>query len=360
MTQPRPISTTVASVLFALLMGACGSEDPAGNDGVAGGPGGQAEGGADSATDAATDADSIPDSGSHAETGSGDSGVDAGGEAGPDVVVPGDTGTDAAVDREGCKRGVAYGHHSTGDMTALDPGVSWWYNWHYAPDDGVVGTWEALGVEYVPMIWGANTNLSGAASEIPVDARYLLGFNEPNFFSQSDLSASEAASLWPGVESLADSKDLLLVSPAVNFCGGGCHDTDPVSWLNDFFGACSGCRADAIAMHIYVGCEADSPGLATNRAQWLINHVETYKTAFDGPLWLTEFACSGSPSVDEQKAFMQDAVAYLENEPRIARYAWFSGRADNMTNVDLLGADGELTELGQTYVSLPHNPACEM
>lgn len=30
----------------------------------------------------------------------------------------------------------------------------------------------------------------------------------------------------------------------------------------------------------------------------------------------------------------------------IARYACFSGRADNMTNVDLLGADGELTELG--------------
>jgi len=55
---------------------------------------------------------------------------------------------------------------------------------------------------------------------------------------------------------------------------------------------------------------------------------------------------------------MENAVDYLENEPRVLWYAWFSARADNMTNVDLLSASGELTELGATYLALPHNPDC--
>ncbi|MDC0681451.1 glycosyl hydrolase [Sorangium atrum] len=46
----------------------------------------------------------------------------------------------------------------------------------------------------------------------------------------------------------------------------------------------------------------------------------------------------------------------LENEPRIAKYAWFSGRADNVRHASLLGDDGELNELGQAYVSAPQGP----
>ncbi len=103
-----------------------------------------------------------------------------------------------------------------------------------------------------------------------------------------------------------------------------------------------------------MGCNADGP----NHAQWLINHVESYKAEFTQPIWLTEFACDDAATVEQQQQFMVDAVAYLENEPRIVRYAWFSGRADNMQNVNLLGEDGQRTALGDTYVNLPHNPAC--
>ncbi|MCA9627380.1 MAG: hypothetical protein KC766_06930 [Myxococcales bacterium] len=62
-------------------------------------------------------------------------------------------------------------------------------------------------------------------------------------------------------------------------------------------------------------------------------------------------------NADEQSAFLIDAVAYLENDPRIERYAWFSGRADNVPFVDLLGADGKLKQLGQAYVDAPR--ACD-
>jgi hypothetical protein len=40
------------------------------------------------------------------------------------------------------------------------------------------------------------------------------------------------------------------------------------------------------------------------------------------------------------------------------RYAWFSGRTTAIPNVNLLGADGQLTELGQLYESLTTNSAC--
>lgn len=259
----------------------------------------------------------------------------------------------------GCKRGVAYGYHSKADMAALSPAVSWWYNWTHVPDEGVrPDHYKTLGVEYVPMVWGGH-NLDAAAAdriaaEIPEGARFLLGFNEPNFGAQADLSAAEAAALWPHVEAVADARGLALVSPAVNFCGGDCQETDPFKYLDDFFAACRGCRVDYIGIHIYTGCK----GEGDNQAQWLINHIETYKSRFDKPLWLTEFACDSAGSLGEQKEFLIDALEYLENEPRIARYAWFSGRADNVRHASLLGDDGELNELGQAYVSAPQR-ACD-
>jgi hypothetical protein len=245
-------------------------------------------------------------------------------------------------------------------MTALALGISWWYNWYFTFDASLGGStlYHDLGVEFIPMRWGNNFPMSTVADGVPSDARTILGFNEPNFGSQSDLSAQTAANMWGELESFADSRNptLKLVSPAVNFCGGDCHSEGPSDYLEDFFSACDGCRVDYIAIHIYVSCGAGEDGYQDNRAKWLIDHVNDYKTKFPGyPLWLTEFACSGNPSIDEQTMFLQDAVEFLENEPRIMKYAWFAGRADNMVNVDLLGANGQLTQVGQAYVNAPFN-----
>jgi hypothetical protein len=285
-------------------------------------------------------------------------GLGGGGAVSGSSSSAGTTGGGGSISHAtGCKRGVAYGHHSKADMAALSPAVSWWYNWAHVPDVGVLpDAYQALGVEYVPMVWGGGgldgANAAQIAGEIPAGAAFLLGFNEPNFGQQANLSAADAAALWPDVEAIADARGLALVSPAVNFCGGACQETDPFKYLDDFFAACQGCRVDYLGVHIYTACAGDG----TNKARWLINHLETYKARFDKPIWLTEFACDDAGSLAEQSAFMTDALAYLENEPRIARYAWFSGRADNVANASLLGADGELTELGQAYVAAPQSP----
>jgi hypothetical protein len=299
-----------------------------------------------------TDALREPSGGSSAgSSGSASGGPSGAGGSGGQGSVPGGGATAGTK----CKRGVAYGHHSKADLQALSKGIGWWYNWAFEPDTGVKDDFGSIGVEYVPMVWGAKVDTAQVQQRAPAGVSTLLGFNEPNFGEQANLSAAAAAALWPSVQAVADARGLALVSPAVNFCGGACTETDPFAYLDDFFAACPGCRVDAVGIHLYVGCKGESG----NHAQWLINHIKTYEQRFAQPLWLTEFACDDAKNADEQRAFLVDAVTYLESDPRIARYAWFAGRADNVPFVDLLGADGQLTSLGQAYVDAPHgDPAC--
>jgi hypothetical protein len=254
----------------------------------------------------------------------------------------GSSGASGGASAQPCKRGVAYGFNSQADLAALSPGMGWWYNWSPRPDAPVTGSAPA---EFVPMVWGwgQDTTIDEVVQEIPPGARYLLAFNEPNFYSQANLTAQQAAALWPKLEEIARRRDLELVSPAVNYCGGGCNETDPFQYLDDFFAACPGCRVDYVAAHWYA-CTGDA-------LTWYLGQLEKY----GHPIWLTEFSCGdGSDrSLAAQKQYMREAVAILEGDPNVFRYAWFSGRTGAIPNVNLLGADGQLTELGQEYAGLP-------
>ena len=347
-----------AMLCSSVLAAACSSDAPrsgaaAGSPANAGAGSNATDSGGTSADDAGTSA-VVPGSGGANASAGGNAAAGANASAGANAHAGAGAGGGNAQ-TPSCKRGLAYGHQSIADLKALSPGVSWWYNWDFQPDPDLRGgAYRDAGVEYAPMIWGTKSDRAAAKTAIGADARVLLGFNEPNFGAQANLSAKAAAALWPELTAIADAKGLRLISPAVNFCGGDCQDTDPFHYLDAFFAACSGCRIDAVAMHIYVGC---TPA-GDNQAKWLIDHVETYKSRFSQPLWLTEFACDSAKSDAEQQAFLEDAVAYLEAEPRIERYAWFSGRATNVAHVDLLGASGELTALGRAYVNAPKNAAC--
>ena len=61
--------------------------------------------------------------------------------------------------------------------------MRWWYNW------GLSRTGGNTGIEFVPMVWGSST-VNGT---IPSGSKYLLGFNEPNFKAQSNLTPLAAA-----------------------------------------------------------------------------------------------------------------------------------------------------------------------
>jgi hypothetical protein len=249
-----------------------------------------------------------------------------------------------------CKRGIAYGQSSVADLTVLSKGIGWWYNWAAMPDNtAVASAHAALGVEFVPMAWG-QASLADLATQVPADAKYLLGFNEPNFGSQANLTPAQAAALWPQVEAFAKQRNLKIVSPAVNYCGSPCNETNPFTWLSDFFAACPGCQVDYIAMHWYA-CTASA----------LTSYVQQFESTWTQPLWLTEFACtdgSGNAQPEpQQEAYMKTVLPLLEADPRVFRYAWFTGRSTGGSPWDLLGADGTLTPLGQIYVDYPE--ACK-
>lgn len=312
--------STVCSFAFtlaasALLVGACGSSDLVAIEG--------------------------PPPSTGADDGGGSSGSSgASGTSGGPAVDGGD-GSAAPVR----KRGLAYGYNSDDDLAALSAGIGWWYNWAAKPDDTLAKGYAGLGVEFVPMIWGKSFDAATLDKQVPKDAKYLLTFNEPNFGAQSNITPAEAATMWPSIESFANARNLEIVSPAVNYCGGNCNETDPFVWLQKFFAACAGCRVDHVAVHWYA-CDKSA----------LVSTLAKYKQ-FGKPLWLTEFACLDDKSKvndADELAYMTDAVAALEADPMVFRYAWFTGRHPADPPISVLGtASGTLTPLGQAYLSLP-------
>jgi hypothetical protein len=253
------------------------------------------------------------------------------------------------------KRGVAYGYNSSEDLAVLSKSVTWWYNWFHQPETTVINSYPTYGFDYVPMAWNGAFNKEAMRAFLSThpDVKYILGWNEPNFKSQANMTPSQAAALWPDIEELADEFELEIVSPAVNYCDvcveeNGTTYTDPVKYLDDFFTACVGCRVDHIAIHSYMG--------NVSALQWYVGLFKKYNR----PIWLTEFAnWENSPTLQQQKNFLVGAVDYLENDPDDFRYAWFTGRHTGAPYIGLLenGQSGNLTELGDIYVNMPlHDP----
>jgi hypothetical protein len=127
--------------------------------------------------------------------------------------------------------------------------------------------------------------------------------------------------------------------------GGNCNETDAYVWMQNFLNACTGCQVDYIAVHTYV-CTLAA----------LKNYIQKFETQFKKPIWLTEFSCldgSLQPTAANQSTYMSQAVPFLESDPMIFRYSWFTGRYNTQPNVNLLGTSGTLTTLGNAYVGLP-------
>lgn len=330
-----------------LTAGSSGSAVPGGQGGaLLGGGGSTSNSGGSAQPGPSTQAPTIPNlpanGGSAGATG-GTGGTETDPTQDPNPVDPDPVDPPPPPDPV-CKRGIAIGRSNL-TAAALRPGISWWYNWLTGMQQS------AAGLEFAPMVWGDGFSVNDVVANIPQGAKVLLGFNEPNFFEQADLSASQAAALWPQLEQIAQQRGLELVSPGVNFCGddanktGPCHDTNPVDYLTEFFAQCQGCKVDHIAVHWY-NCDGAS-------LSWYLDQFRH----FGKPIWLTEFACAydGDTSVQGQEAYMREAIPMLESDPQIGRYAWFSG--DPLPNARLINGDGSLTPLGEVYAGLPQ-PNC--
>jgi hypothetical protein len=241
------------------------------------------------------------------------------------------------------KRGIC-GDASPQDLAVFAPSISWYYDWGVDPP--AISQGQLSGIEWVPMCWGGtgSEDVAGIEARIPVGSKYLLGFNEPNFKSQANLTPAQAAAMWPNLEKIATDKGLELVSPAVNWCGD-CVDgvtNDPTDWLDKFFTACPACRVDYIAIHNYAPYSAA-----------LKSYIGKFRK-YNKPLWITEFAPWDPPKPDYNGVvqYMKEVIPVLENDTIVFRYSWFATRVNINTDISLLGSDGTLSKLGQLYTSM--------
>ena len=360
----RLLSLAMVAGCVGQIGGTTGTGPP--DDGLGGsGPGGNVTGigGNDFSGSAGTGAGAAGTGGGTDPTGSGAAGTSAGsggggaGDQGGTTGGGGTSGTGGAAGTTGtggrggttgtggatgsggaastCKRGIAA---NTAPGAAFYPAVRWWYNWSLSKSGGNTG------IEFVPMIWGSST----VNGNIPAGSKYLLGFNEPNFKAQSNLTPQAAASAWPALQTNARNAGALIVGPALNFCGpaASCNGTDPYVYLTDFLAACTNCQVDHIAIHWYDNFPSLRAYIESNAslAGW---------EQFGKPIWLTEFSLNGSATAAQQEAFMREAIPYLEGHPSVFRYSWFS--ADPIPNAKLINSDGSPTALGQVYISLASN-----
>jgi len=275
----------------------------------------------------------------------------------PASVTPPPTTPPATTFNKSPKRGIAYDLASSADMAALAPGVSWWYNWGSAPDSRVPSDYAArYGMDYIPMLW--NDDFDAARIEAAImtsNARYLLLLNEPNLVDQANMSPARAAQLWPRYEAVAASTGVKLVGPAMTW-GTLANYSDPVIWLDAFYAAYRAANGgrdpqiDYLAFHWY------DYGLSGQ-----LDRLKKYGK----PFWVTEMANWHSQNdgaqidtLPKQMTQMTEMVATCESRDDVFRYAWFIGRMSPDPHfTSLLGANGQLTELGLLYISLPYKTA---
>jgi hypothetical protein len=213
------------------------------------------------------------------------------------------------------------------DIDALKASTAWTYDWGDHPGNCVASSADLAGtnpnLEFVPMVWGItnqcrvanalcasgsdccsgtctsgactgtlggngsatyitdgvdggsqNTNLSPSTivSDIPSNAKYILGFNEPDFTHQSGLTPKQAAAHWADYEYLsthAGNKAMKIVGPAVNFCDSTC--------ATDNAGCCSVVNDSAVSG------EALSSGQREQAFRWLEHFYNECRQTYTAP-----------------------------------------------------------------------------
>ncbi|TFK45568.1 hypothetical protein OE88DRAFT_1669063 [Heliocybe sulcata] len=227
----------------------------------------------------------------------------------------------------GAKRGLAWPSDNYFDPAIFESSqINWFYNW------GQNNTAANDVFPFYAMQWNGGGIQSLASAVASQKATVVLGFNEPDNAGQANMTPEDAATLWKQYIQPLAADGVTLVSPAVTYGGYG------LPWMDQFFGNCTSCTVDKIAIHWYGGWTGD-----------LQPFVESFEK-YNKPIWLTEFGLSWDAGADSYEEFLPLALEYLDGNANVEKYAFFgafySGGAEDMIN-----ADGQLTALGQIYVS---------
>ncbi|KAG8702736.1 hypothetical protein FRC12_010015 [Ceratobasidium sp. 428] len=234
------------------------------------------------------------------------------------------------------KRGLCFaeGDHPGDIKLANQTGtaLTWTYDWAQTPPDYLKTSKTKL--TYIPMQWGRDGIANFASLVKAQGAKTILAFNEPDFGTQSNITAVEAAALWKQYIQPLKASGIRLGAPAVTNAPSG------RPWLADFLKACTGCTIDFIPIHWY-GSGIDS----FYGYIWEVhNQFPTY------PIWVTEFAETSSDDAVVAK-FLNATINYMDTLDWIEKYSWFAFfRQETGSHYNLLNANGTLNALGRAYI----------
>ncbi len=279
--------------------------------------------------------------------------------------LQGNTSTTSTVTKS-AKRGIAYDVATAGDLQALSPGVSWWYNWASSPNSSTpVDYRSTYGMDFLPVLWNFNFNKSNAEAFIRShpEIKYILVLNEPNVSGQATCGAgkqpycspADAAAAWPMYEAVAADTGVQIVGPQITY-GTEPGYADPVVWMDAFIAAYKSANSGRAPRFDYLGYHWYDYGLSAQLDRL---------TKYGKPFWVTEFANwhggndgSQIDTLAKQQAQMTQMVSVCESRSDVVRYAWFTGRISPDPHYSsLLSASGQLSGLGQLYLSLPFTVA---
>ncbi|KAN0059615.1 hypothetical protein ACQY0O_008183 [Thecaphora frezii] len=240
------------------------------------------------------------------------------------------------------QRGLAWGTDNRWG-SRLSPGSSlykWYWHWQDGPNPLFANK-----LEFVPCFWGKRYTSDWQQRKSEMDKQLpkaILGFNEPDVPSQSNMLPKEAAELWVKEIQPYKAKGVRLGSPQIAW---------DVDWLSKFvkeLGKVGG-SVDFIAIHWY--------GRHTDLSLFQAYVAKVYRT-FQKPIWVTEYGVTsaGGGTQAQVKQFHIDATTWLDSQSYVERASSFGafavsdppdayGSAKNA----LFNADGSLRELARWY-----------
>lgn len=294
----------------------------------------------------------------------------------------------ALAQQRSAKRGIGWDEKtqaiSETTISKMAPGISWIYNWGTTPKTPSLFSTESE-VVFLPMCWNANYDeavLRNYLSGHP-EVKVLLGFNEPNFSAQSNMTPQQAVNAWPKLEQMAADYGLELAAPALNFTGEyvGGRTWSPYEWYDEFFRLYPTAKVDYLVLHCYMNWYSSTLWFATEyfykdlynpektdvygRYPNIVNYLNTYKEQHGHfPLmYLTEFcAWEGNKdgftlNAESQIDQMTQKLQLLEQSDLVAGYAWFMGNANAsaypyMSLFQTNTPTSDLSMLGKVYVHM--------
>ena len=199
-------------------------------------------------------------------------------------------------------------------------------------------------IAFTPMIWGYHGNreaiINAAAAAKKSGIKEMLGFNEPDEKSQSNMTVEKALESWK----ILQESGLRLGSP-------GCVHPDN-AWMKSFMNEAEkrALQVDFVCVHSY-----GAPDSAA-----LVRRLHAIHKLYKKPIWITEFAvgdwkaksaAENQFKPDKVLRFMEDVLPQLDKLDFVERYAWFPSNLDNkaLGTSALFDAAGKLTRLGECY-----------